>query len=106
MLCLPCAVFDANGGFERAIRAAHTAASAAAVGLLSHVPSGGSTSSPLTALRTLQQVQCLSPVAFAHKATPWALQNAKTALLFQVRCCFSSSIDKAKTLISSEGGSP
>lgn len=53
------AVFDANGGFERAIRTAHAAASAAAVGLLSLAPAGGS-ASPLAALKTLQQVCTLS----------------------------------------------
>lgn len=57
-----CAVFDAGGGFQRTISAACAAASAAAVSLLSHVPSDGSAAAPLTALRTLQQVECRHPL--------------------------------------------
>lgn len=56
-------VFDANGGFERAVRTAHTAASAAAVGLLSLAPAGGS-APPLAALKTLQQMMLLQPGAW------------------------------------------
>jgi hypothetical protein len=57
-----CAVFDAGGGLQRTIAAACAAASAAAVGLLSHAPPNGSAASPLAGLRTLQQVWRCHPV--------------------------------------------
>lgn len=79
--CMACcvAVFDPHGTFERAIRGAHAAASAAALDLLqAEAPGGGR--SALAQLNTLQQVRfaLLGTSSAAASAAALSLLQAET----------------------------